>query len=173
MANEARGCMMSLDAGWSEVAAELKPSKVGQTFLNWLLWRSDLELAPAQADELDCEGAFLCLFLGLCAWSVLHKVDYCSGVLSSAVTHLSCLFLLFASIICCSMCGLSYIMSWVTNLVFLLQNCVKFLFFILLHSHTEHHKSCCTNSIWHIWRMIFWTGFPIRHTSEARTDRSR
>lgn len=73
-----------LDTERWEVAADQKTSKVGQTVLNWLLWRWELELARAHADELDCEGAILCLYLGLCAGACFRKLT--TVLLSSAVT---------------------------------------------------------------------------------------
>lgn len=62
--------------------ADLKPSKVGQIFLNWLQWGWELELAlaPAHADQLDCERAFLwyfifCFpFLELCAGACFREL---------------------------------------------------------------------------------------------------
>lgn len=162
--------------GWGAwPQADLKPSKVGQIFLNWLEWRWELELAlaPAHADQLDCEEAFLCFFFFFFFCDcVLERVSVSWPLLWCVrLWHLSCLLF-----IVCFLDVLLYVWinlhSVLTNFAFLLQNCVKS-FFFLLHSHTKHHKSCCTNSIWHIWRMIFLTGYPIRRTSEARSDCSR
>lgn len=165
VAHEAHRWTRSVDTDWQKVAADLKSSKVGQTFLNWRVWRLEMEPAGAHADELDWEGAIVFTE----CWPLLCVV-VCFFFPPAVTPELSALF---TFVMFCLTRGRCNVLSW-HSFHF---HCKTVWLSFQLHLHMEHHKARYTDSthggVLQFCRMVFWTGYPIWRTSKIRTDCSR